>query len=169
MEWAEVQQLQGNMGQKVLRLEEVLSACQGKIEVMIDNKMEGFNKRCFNRLLGLLDHYELREGALMIGTEASTEFFTGKVKLSCTKKQIEENKRRMDYQPNNYYLFSSNIDRSDMAWAKQNCIQVVAAVNAWAFNKGKLKKAAKRSIVQMKRAGVTCFQIDSQFEPFFYP
>lgn len=166
--WKEIQKLEGSQGQKVLQLEEVFATCQGKIKVMIDNKISGFDKKCFTRLLSLLDQYQLRKDALMIGTEASTEFFTGKVKLSCTRQQLEENQKRPDYNPDHYYLFSSKIDRPDVLWARQKNIDVVAAVNAWALEDKNLMEAAKKSIVQMKEAGVTCFQIDSQFERYFY-
>ncbi|WP_186758054.1 glycerophosphodiester phosphodiesterase [Echinicola salinicaeni] len=168
MTWSEIQKLEGENGQKVLQLETVLAACQGKIKVMIDNKIAGYDESAFNVILGLLEKYQLRKGALMIGTDESTSFFTGRIKLSCTRKQIEENKKMASYNPHDYYLFSSKISKSDIVWAKQNDIEVVGAVNAWAIKDQGFMETAKAIIDQMKDAGVSCFQVDSIFDPYFY-
>ncbi|HEX5554141.1 MAG TPA: hypothetical protein VFX43_12930, partial [Chitinophagaceae bacterium] len=49
----------------------------------------------------------LQRGALMIGTAESTPFFTGKIKLSCTRVQLERNMEKPGYAAENYYLFGT--------------------------------------------------------------
>jgi glycerophosphoryl diester phosphodiesterase len=61
---------------------------KGKIGIMIDNKISGKDTVLFTKVIDLLKQYDLFRSALMIGTDESTDFFTGKIKLSCTRKQI---------------------------------------------------------------------------------
>ncbi|WP_153796686.1 hypothetical protein [Foetidibacter luteolus] len=60
MTWHEISQLKNKTnGSRVFTLEEVLKHCQGKIAVMIDNKINGFDSTLFTRLVNLLQHYGL--------------------------------------------------------------------------------------------------------------
>ncbi|WP_460515177.1 glycerophosphodiester phosphodiesterase family protein [Cyclobacterium sediminis] len=167
MTWEEIQGLTGDLGQKVLKLETVLAHCEGKIHVMIDNKIKGFEKEAFDEIINLLDRYGLRGEALMIGTEASTEYFTGKIKLSCSIDQLKENVNRNDFNPDNYYLFSGTIPAEDFIWAKEHSVMVVGAVNTWAYAQKNKKETPEETIDKLKQVGVTYFQIDSIYEPFF--
>jgi glycerophosphoryl diester phosphodiesterase len=167
MTWEEIQQMSHPNGHKVQLFEEVLAYSQGKIEVMIDNKIVGYDKALFESIVELLRKYKLLEAALMIGTEESTEFFTGKVRLSCTREQIEENQARNDYQSSNYFLFGRDLSVVDVKWAEEKKIMTVAAINSFSFPKDSFMKKAKQQINQLKSSGVLIFQIDSVFEDFF--
>ncbi len=167
MTWEEIQSLTGKQGQRVLRLPTLLAHCQGRIQVMIDNKISGFNEDLFDSLIALLDRYDLRSEALLIGTEASTEYFTGKIKLSCSMDQLKENRTRADFSPDHYYLFSTAISPQEFEWATEQGFLVVAAVNAWVFESGRIREPAETVVENLKRAGVRTFQIDSVYEPFF--
>jgi len=167
MTWEEIRELTGDFGQKVLKLEMVLSHCAGKIQVMVDNKINGFEKEAFDEIINLLDRYELRGEALMIGTEASTEYFTGKIKLSCSIGQLKANVKRKNFSADHYYLFSSAIPSADFNWAKKHEVMVVGAINTWAYEHNRIKITPEETINNLKKVGVTCFQIDSVFEAFF--
>lgn len=171
MDWAEIQKLESKLdGNIPLKLEKVFQICQkNKLNVMLDNKIEGLDVPLFNKLIALLDQYDLRENALMIGTDESTEFFTGKIKLSCTIKQLEENKNRKDYNPKNYFLFErpSRLSTEDIRWANQNNIMAVAAINKYHYkNTPDMYAEAKKDCKKMKFFGVRYFQIDSEFARF---
>ncbi len=85
MTWDEIRKLKHNRnGSGVITLEESLRICHSRIQVMIDNKIAGNDTVLFNKLIRLLEKYNLLEQALMIGTGESTPYFTGKIKLSCT-------------------------------------------------------------------------------------
>jgi len=167
MTWDEIKQLQHPSGYRVLMLEEVLAHCSGKIHVMLDNKISGMDETLFTRVIDLLSKYGLYGDALMIGSSASTEFFTGKVRLSCTREQLEANQKREDYSPDNYYLFSRDISREDILWAQENGIMTVAAINSFAFPQENLMELARKQAVEMIANGVRIFQIDGIFEDFF--
>ena len=169
--WPEIQKLSSKLDHnRPLKLESVLRFCQeNNMYVMLDNKISGLDTLLFNKLLGLLDQYDLRKNALMIGTDESTEFFTGKIKLSCTRKQLEENISRRDYQSDHYFLFDrpANLSQEDVRWAKQQEITVVAAINKYHYrNTPDMYKNAKRDCETMRSYGIDHFQIDSEFASY---
>lgn len=173
MTWNEISKLRSsNGGSKVIKFEDVLKICQGKMQLMIDNKIRGRDTVLFTKLLNLLRRYKLLSHAMMIGTEESTPFFTGKIKLSCTRKQLESNMEKPGYSSGNYYLFEipQNLSVSDVEWAKNNDIQVVAVINGFRyFHSDDPVKESRNDINKMISEGVRCFQIDSKFDaPFFY-
>lgn len=171
MNWADIQKLSSKLdGNTPIKLETVFQFCsKNHMNVMLDNKIEGLDTVLFNKLLVLLDKYNLREKALMIGTDESTEFFTGKIKLSCTRKQLEENKARKDYKPDHYFLFERPVKmtKDDVAWAKNNGILVVAAINKYHYkNSTNMYREAKDDCSKMMSYGIKYFQIDSEFADF---
>lgn len=170
MNWQDVSRLKTNTnGSKVLKLEEVFRYCKGKIGVMIDNKIEGNDTSLFKQVVALLKKYKLDKGALMIGTDESTEFFTGKVRLSCTRKQIEENMKRPNYRAENYYLFGSDISKDDVAFAKDNNILAVGVINAFRYRRSaNAAKDVATDAEKLQETGLTYFQIDSEFERYFW-
>lgn len=166
MNWSSIQKLRSNAGTRVLQFEEVLQHCKDKMKVMIDNKIQGFDEAVFQRVLTLLDKYKLRESALMIGTDESTEFFRGKVKLSCTRKQLEEYQQRPDFNSSHYYLFSSQISKEDVTWAEKQGIMVVGVLNHRNPNSAEAKDKMKVQAATLLSSGVTTFQLDSAFKEF---
>lgn len=167
MTWNELSRLKNNNGYRILSFEDVLKAARGHLQIMIDLKIRGDHPAIFNRMIDLLKKYDLYQQALMIGTDESTQFFTGKIKLSCTRAQLEENMKKKSFNPAHYYLFSGDISAADVEWTKKHNILTVGVVNAWSFKDGDGMAPAKAQAQRLIKAGVTCFQIDSMFEPFF--
>ena len=163
MNWDVIKELKGDLGNKVLSFEEALKFCQANnLQVMVDNKIEGYDASLFEKVVELLKKYDLSEHAMMIGTDESTPFFTGKVKLSCTRQQLQDNMLKPGFNPRDYYLFSKKISKEDLEWSKKHGILAVGAINAWAF-KGDVIKEAQEEADKLKEAGVNYYQIDSVF------
>lgn len=171
MTWSEISKLRNKQGgSRVIKLEEALRACRGKMQVMIDNKIVGNDTVMLSDLIRLLKKYNLQEQALMIGTDESTEYFTGKIKLSCTRKQLEDNKKKPDYKPDHYYLFGNadNMTADDVAWAGREGIMVVGVVNRYRYRDEKdPDKVIAADVETLKSWGVKYFQIDSEFAHYF--
>lgn len=165
--WQELNQLKNRQGYRILSFEEVLQHAQGQLQIMIDLKIRGNHPVIFNQVIALLKKYRLYEHALMIGTDEATPFFTGKIKLSCTRKQLEENIKKPGYSPSHYYLFSGDITPEDAAWAKKHGILAVGVLNAWALKGTDSMHQAQLQAQRLIKAGLTCFQVDSIFEQFF--
>ncbi len=171
MTWTEIRKLKNERaGSSVITLEEALRVCQGKIQVMIDNKIEGNDTLLFSQLIQLLKNYNLLEHALMIGTDESTGYFTGKIKLSCTRQQLEDNKKKTGFKPAYYYLFGNTktMTMEDVAWASREGIMVVGVVNRYHYRDAKNPEEAIAADVRtLKSWGVKYFQIDSEFSRYF--
>jgi len=170
MTWEEISQLQGSKGNQVMRLEEALASCSGRIQVMLDNKISGNDTVLFRRVLRLLQQYGLDKQAMMIGTDESTEYFTGKIKLSCTRQQLEVNRQKPGYHPDHYYLFGDvrNMSEDDVKWAQYQGIRVVGVINSFRYrSRARPLAVAARDIARLKSWGVQYFQIDSEFDRFF--
>ena len=165
--WKELRALKGANGYRILSFEQVLQQAKGHLQIMIDLKISGYHPEVFHQLINLLKKYDLYKEALMIGTDESTDFFTGKIKLSCTRRQLEANMQQPNYSPANYYLFSGDISAADATWAKEHHILAIGVVNAWAFEKAGGMKQAEEQAQRLKDAGLTWFQMDSMFESFF--
>ena len=167
MTWDEIYLLESEMGTSIQKLESVFSLCQeAGMNVMLDNKIKGFDQTVCEQIVDLLDKYHLRENALMIGTSATTEFFTGKVRLSCTREQIENNMERSDYNPDNYYYFG-NPTPLDAVWAKQNDIMIVGVINEWAIPKDKEDETVIKMVQQLKAQKINYIQLDSKYDIYF--
>lgn len=167
MTWKELSTLRNKHGYRILLFEDVLKMAEGQLQIMIDLKIPGRHPAVFNQMIALLKKYDLYQQALMIGTDESTPFFTGKIKLSCTREQLEENMKKKSFSPAHYYLFSGNISAEDVRWTKQHNILTIGVVNAWSFKNGDSMTLAHEQAQRLINAGVTCFQTDSMFEPFF--
>lgn len=169
--WADARRLTSKLdGNHPMLLEDVFRFCaENNMAVMLDNKIAGLDTALFSGLTALLDRYHLRESALMIGTDESTAFFTGKVRLSCSRKQLEENMQKPRFRPDHYYLFErpANLTREDVTWARKHDIRVVAAINKFHYRKSAdMMGDAKKDCERMLEYGVTGFQIDSEFRQF---
>lgn len=166
--WAQARRLSSKVdANHPMLLEDVFRFCaKNNMAVMLDNKIAGLDSALFYTLIEMLDKYHLKETALMIGTDESTAFFTGKVRLSCSRKQLEENMRKSGYRAENYYLFErpAGLTREDVAWARENNIRVIAAINKFHYRKSAdMMGDAQKDCARMLEYGVTEFQIDSEF------
>jgi len=171
MTWDEIRNLKNNKsGSRVIKLEEALLVCRGKMQVMIDNKISGNDIVLFSQLIRLLEKYNLLEQALMIGTGESTPYFTGKIKLSCTRQQLEENKKKPGFNPGHYYLFGNaqSMKAGDVAWAKQEGIMIVGAVNRFHYRDvTNANETIDADVATLKSWGIKYFQIDTEFSRYF--
>lgn len=167
MTWNEISLLKSEFGTTVQKLEDIFKLCQSTgMNVMLDNKIKGFDIDVCEQIVELLDKYNLRENALMIGTTATTEFFTGKVPLSCTREQLEANMNREDYNPKNYYLFG-NPSEKDAFWAKQNEITIVGVIIEWAISKDNEEAAVIEIVDHLKTLNINYVQLDSKYDIYF--
>ncbi|NGM67068.1 glycerophosphodiester phosphodiesterase [Sphingobacterium sp. SGR-19] len=163
LNWDVLRSLKSANGHTIQKLEDMLRvAADRRLQVMIDLKIQGYQSRRFEEIYTLLSDLHLADRALIIPTEEATDFFRGKIKLSCTKMQIEDYQQRSDYAAQHYYLFS-NPSPDDFQWAKRNNIQVVGVINYHPSKKDNYEESAKA----LKEIGVEYIQLDSRFDKFF--
>ncbi|MEO7697547.1 MAG: glycerophosphodiester phosphodiesterase family protein [Chryseolinea sp.] len=170
MTWNEINLLKNRQGSKVITLNDALLICRGKMQVMIDNKIAGNDTVMFSKVVAMLKKYDLLTQALMIGTDESTEYFTGKIKLSCTIQQLQDNKQKHGFKAGDYYLFggTDSMTAEDVAWANNEGIMVVGVVNRFRYLDSKNpSEAIAFDIKTLKSWGVKNFQLDSEFSKYF--
>lgn len=168
MTWKQINRLVSDRGSKVASLEEEFKHCQGHVQVMLDNKIKGNDTIVWRKLIDLLKKYDLLDSAITIGTDESSAWFTGKIRLSASRQQLDENSRKPGYKSSDYYLFGDvkSMTSADVEWARQQGIMVIGAVNLFAYKNGGLP-AAFKDIETLKSWGVTRFQIDSELGTAF--
>ncbi len=167
MTWLDISELVSESGTRVQKLEEALILCsQLGLNVMIDNKVSGLPLNAFEHLITTLSKNDLLDDALMIGSSESTEYFTGKIKLSCTREQLENNMLRDDYSSSNYYLFANPSDE-DAEWAHSNNIMIVAVINEWALPKDSEAYEAGKIVENIVRNNIEYVQLDSKYDIYF--
>lgn len=163
LNWDEVRQFQSENGHTIERFSDMLKlAKQMGLQVMVDLKLRGNHQKKFVEIFTLLSNLNLDKDALIIPTEEATDYFRGKVKLSCTRKQIEDYQHRDDYSPKHYYLFA-NPSEQDYIWARANDIQVVGVLNYRPSNPDNYRQTAQH----LTDLGVEYIQLDSRFDNFF--
>ncbi|MCY4779351.1 glycerophosphodiester phosphodiesterase family protein [Sphingobacterium sp. UT-1RO-CII-1] len=161
--WEEVSVYETANGHRMQKLEAMLQLCRKEgLQVMIDFKIEGKQPAVFEEVYSLLKTYELDTEALIIPSEKATDYFRGRIKLSCTRAQVEAYQKRNDYSAAHYYLFT-NPSVEDYQWAVRNNIQVVGAIN---YQKG-IEEGYEELASELKDLGVKYVQLDSQFARFF--
>lgn len=161
--WKELKVMKSANNHQVQQLKTMLEHCKAKgLQVMIDLKVRGNNPEAWAEIYRLLQENDLDKEALIIPSEEATDYFRGKVKLSCTRAQIEDYKNRIDYSPTHYYLFA-NPSPADFEWAKAEGIQTVGVIN-YRPKSTMDYEAVAQSLIDM---GVEYVQMDSRFDPYF--
>src|SRR5690606_27302589 len=151
----------------VLSFEEALKFGQDNdLQVMVDNKIKGYDAGLFGKVVELLKKSERSGHAMMIGTTESTPFFTAKIKLSRMLQQLQALLIKPGVNPNDYYLFSKNISKEEVEWTRKHGILAVGVINAWAF-KDDVMIEAREQAKKLKEADVGYYQIDSIFDFLF--
>ncbi|MBD1426940.1 glycerophosphodiester phosphodiesterase family protein [Sphingobacterium arenae] len=163
LDWNELRTFKSANGHVVEKFSDMLSLAKAEgLQVMIDLKIQGNHQKQFSEIYDQLVDLDLAEKALIIPTEEATDYFRGKIKVSCTRKQIEAYQQRGDYSPQHYYLFA-NPSKEDYLWATANGIQVVGVLNYRPSNPDNYRQTA----AYLSSLGVEYIQLDSQFADFF--
>lgn len=161
--WEEMRRYTSTNGHQIQELQTMLALCRSRgLQVMIDLKISGSDQSLFECIYDMLHLHGMADQALIIPSAEATDYFRGKIKLSCTRQQLETYQTRDDYSPAHYYLFA-NPSPEDFEWAVAHHIQVVGAINYRASSGVDYAALAKKLI----ELGVGYVQLDSRFAKYF--
>lgn len=151
---------------KVLLFEEVLKYCKGKLQIMLDNKITGNDTASFRRIEMLMRKYDLLDKALIIGTNETRRYFSGKAKVGYSLNALKQLQQDADFNAGSYFLFDHGnvLTQEAVNWAQQNKILVVPSINKFHYTNIAPMQGANRDIDQLKKWGVEYYQIDSEFD-----
>ena len=165
--WEEIRVLKSDRdGSQPILFEDALKYCQGRLQIMLDNKITGNDIVSFKKMEDLLRKYGLLENALIIGTDQTRVYFNGKARTGYSLKALKQLQSQNQLDPARYYLFEHGnvLTESDVRWAQSNNILVVPSVNSFHYRDVPFMVGAKRDIENLKKWGVEYYQIDSEFD-----
>lgn len=163
LDWEELRTIRSANGHVIEKYSDMVAlAKRVGLQVMVDLKIQGNHPKKFEEIYNQLLANELSREALIIPTEEATDYFRGKVKLSCTRQQVEDYQKRNDYSANHYYYFG-NPSKEDFKWACANGIQVVGVINY----RSSLADHYQQIAQDLKDLGVEYIQLDSRFSTYF--
>jgi glycerophosphoryl diester phosphodiesterase len=180
--WEEIRHLRSDISEQHLwRFEDLVKeAHDAGLKLMLDSKDPHSADFCA-KVEAILNKHNMVGSCYVIGTRDSMDHFTGKALVGLKFGAL---KTRLEADPSskrNYFLFGQGDMTEDMVkWAQAQGVKVVPSINVYHYYEAKtmagkpraeLEKiiftAAKRDIDKFKALGVTEFQIDSEFMPWF--
>jgi glycerophosphoryl diester phosphodiesterase len=157
LDWDSIRMLKSDRdNSSPLLFEYVLRFCKGKLEIMLDNKITGNDMK----------KHGLLKNALIIGTNETRNYFTGKAKTGYNLSALKKMKENAGFNASLYFLFDhgNTLTHEAVNWAQQNKILVVPSINKFHYTNIPFMQGADRDITQLKQWGVEFYQIDSEFD-----
>lgn len=167
MTWEQIKAMHNNKdGSRPLLLEEVFKYCEGKMEIMLDNKIKGNQPAIFQQIEALLKQYHLLDKAMIIGTDEIRKYFVNKTNVCFNRKMIESmlTDKTVDLKKVLLFEHGNVLTKNDIDWANEHGITVVPTVNKFHYTDIPYMEGSKRDINNLKQWGVTYYQIDSEFD-----
>lgn len=180
--WAELQPLRSKLAdQPLLRFEELVIACKGKVFLMLDTK-DPHTPDFPARIEAILRRHGMLESCYVIGTTASRRHFLGKARVGANQAALKAALAEDPKAKDRYFLFEhgNRLDAEKVSWAKANGVKIVPTVNIFHYYdqatmaklppaevKQLILAAARRDIERLKAEGIREFQIDSEFDGWF--
>lgn len=157
-------------GYSPMSLEELAVMCKGKIHFMVDVKPEQAESWFYAEIKRILEKYNMLDDAFFIRNDVEAYFNKGKFGFRMT--EIPDIKKRMESGENiavKYYLFDhgNRINAEAARWCQKNSIEVCTSVNIGHYINENHETGARRDIDYLQQAGVTIFQIDSDYDQYF--
>ncbi|MDX9880826.1 MAG: glycerophosphodiester phosphodiesterase family protein [Prolixibacteraceae bacterium] len=173
MTWEEIQKLRPVNGKDYhpLSFEELCQMCSGKVKLMIDVK--GNQAPEFYFQLGkIMEKYGLLTSSYFIDKKGKN-YLWGKAKFSVRANEVDSLKAKLGKGEDiacHYFLFENGnrLASEAIKWCQQHYVTVVPTVNIWQYQSEDYRRGANRDIEFFKECGVTEFQIDSDFDEWFF-
>jgi glycerophosphoryl diester phosphodiesterase len=169
MTWEEIKKLRSNPGnERPLLFEELVALCKGKLFLMLDTKAPHSPGFC-SQIEAILKKHDLLSSAYVIGTPESREYFRGKAKVGVNRQHLKQAIQESENVQDLYYLFEhgNELDEATVSWSQELGVTVVPSVNTFHYKTEDPMEGAKEDIAWLKKAGVTEFQIDSEYDRWF--
>ena len=169
MTWDEIKKLRSHPGNaRPLLFEEVVALCKGKLFLMLDTKAPHSPEFC-QQIENILKKHDLLSSAYVIGTAESGEHLRGKAKIGKDLEYIQQAIQKGENVKDLYFLFEhgNEVDEATITWAQELGITIVPSINTFHYKTEDPMQGAKEDIEWLQKAGVTEFQIDSEYDRWF--
>jgi glycerophosphoryl diester phosphodiesterase len=153
-----------------MTFEEVAQMCKGKIRFMMDLKPTSPEPWFCAEINRVLKKYNMLKSAYFIRNDVRMYFEAGKFgfRMSEAEAMWERLKAGEDIAAH-YYLFDhgNRLNAEVTRWCQRYAIDVCASVNIGHYRMEDHAMGARRDILHLQDCGVTCFQIDSDYDEYF--
>lgn len=171
MTWEEISQLRSQPGNRApIQFEDMAKLCAGHLQLMMDTKPPSHSPEFYAEMERILREYELLDQAYFIGTAESREYFKGKAKISIKRDQLKAAVEAGEDVSELYFLFEhgNELDKEAVAYAQKHGVAVVPSVNLFHYKEEDPMEGARGDIEWLKEAGISDFQIDSEYDKFVF-
>lgn len=153
-------------------LAEVAAECAQRMHLMIEIKESAPSEPFLERIRDVLSRHGLLADALVIGSTAGKDFLRGTARTAVNLEQFRrrsEDRRARSALSREHFLFEhgNRLTPASVAAAAETGLPVVPTVNTFHYPSEPPHSGACRDIAMLLEAGVTMFQIDSDFEDCF--
>lgn len=163
----EIKQLKSKPGgERPLEFTELAALCKGRIRLMVDTKGPSHPERFYQQMEKALMENDLMRTAYFIGTQEARDYFKGKAKISINKQEFQALTAPGEDVSQKYFLFAhgNELDSVAIAQAQEKGITIVPSINLFHYTQEDPMEGAYRHIQFLIGAGVTEFQIDSEYD-----
>ena len=168
--WEEISQLRSKQGgHRPLLFSEFAALCKGRIQLMLDTKPPQHSKVFYQEMEEILLKNELLEKAYVIGSPESRSYFRGKARVGIKHLGLKKEVEAGIEVGKMYFLFmhGNELDSSHLNFARLHKVPIVPSVNLFHYREEDPMRGAYRDISWLREAGVTQFQIDSEYDQWF--
>ncbi len=156
--------------QAITSLDAMLGLCSSlNLGVMFDIKSGDRSDLFFNRILDLIEKYNLDKACMTLGDSSAREYLKGKVLLTLPDEMLEKVKQGESVDLHGFYWFGV-----PKTWpidlikpVQENGALVIPALNTFRYSEEHHRAEAREDAERLLKAGVDGFQIDCSYQDYF--
>ena len=155
--------------QYISSLDTMLALCRSlNLGVMFDIKAEDGGDLFFNRILALIEKYNLDKACMTLGNSRTREYLKGKVLLTLPGEMLEKVKQGKTVDLHGFYWFGIPVTWSlDLVKpVQENGALVIPALNTFRYSEEHHRAEAREDAERLLKAGVDGFQIDCIYQDY---
>jgi len=159
-----------NSEKTITSLDSMLGLCRSlHLGVMFDIKQGERSDLYFQRILGLIDKYDLDRACMTLGDAQVKEHLRGKVLLTITAEILDQVKQGESIDLHGYYWFGvpETWPLELVKPVQENGALVIPALNTFRYSEENHRSEAQKDAERLLKAGVDGFQIDCIYQDYF--
>jgi len=159
-----------NSDESISSLDSMLGLCRLlHLGIMFDIKQGERSDLYFQRILGLIDKYDLDRACMTLGDAQVREHLKGKVLLTITDEILDQVKQGESVDLRGYYWFGvpETWPLELVKPVQENGALVIPALNTFRYSKEQHRSEAQKDAERLLKAGVDGFQIDCIYQDYF--
>ncbi len=154
----------------ITSLDSMLNLCRSfDLGIMFDIKQGERSDLFFNRILNLIDKYDLERACMMLGDSLARDKLQGKVLLTIPDEMLDRVKQGEAVDLHGFYWFGvpEKWPLELVSVVQENGGLVIPALNTFRYSEEQHRSEASMDAERLIKAGVDGFQIDCVYQDYF--